>query len=342
LRYIGNKTKLLAFIGATLRRRGIQPGRAVDPFTGTASVAAELKRLGWRVCASDIMEYGYVFARAYVQVDATRAEPDALLAELNALRPAPGFIHEQYTPAGGAGARNQRMYFTPRNGARIDAVRSALHRWRSEGRIDDDVYALLLATLIEAADRVANTTGVYAACVKSWQPNALKPLRLRPPAMTAGNGCHAARGDAATIVAAHEPFDLLYLDPPYNERQYTGYYHIPELIATGWFDGQVEPRGKTGLVTDPAKRSAWSRRRHCVDALESLVASARCRHIMLSYNSEGLIPEAEIERIFRTHGRAATYARHRRSYRRYRSDRDGVGRRYRADTVTEYLYCVAR
>jgi adenine-specific DNA-methyltransferase len=103
-------------------------------------------------------------------------------------------------------------------------------------------------------------------------------------------------------VAAHEPFELLYLDPPYNSRQYTGYYHIPELIATGWFNGDVVPRGKTGLVTDPAKRSDWSRRNRCESALERLVASARCRHIVMSYNSEGLIPETAIARIFREHG----------------------------------------
>lgn len=345
MRYIGNKTKLLAFIGATLRKRGIRPGTALDPFTGTASVAAELKRHGWRVCASDVMEYGYVFARAYVQTDANGIDSgalQALLAELNGLAPSPGFVHEEYTPGGQAGARHQRMYFTPENGARIDAVRSRLHRWQRDGVIDDESRILLLAALLEAADRVANTTGVYAACVKSWQPNALKPLRLEMPPASRGNGCRAARGDALAIVGAHEPFDLLYLDPPYNSRQYTGYYHIPELIATGWFAGKLEPRGKTGLVTDPAKRSEWSRRRRCEGALEQLLASARCRHIVMSYNSEGLIPESSIERIFKAYGRRATFTRHRRSYRRYRSDSDGASRRYRGDAVTEYLYCVDR
>jgi adenine-specific DNA-methyltransferase len=308
-------------------------------------VATELKRIGWRVVASDVMEYGYIFARAYVQIDATRHDAAAiatLLARLNALPPVPGFIHEQYTPGGSTGARNQRMYFTPENGARIDTLRGRLQRQHAAGAIDDDTYTLLLAALIEAADRVANTTGVYAACVKSWQPNARKPLRLAAPAMTPGNGCVAARGDAHGIVAAHEPFDLLYLDPPYNQRQYTGYYHIPELIATGWFDAPVEPRGKTGLVTDPAKRSDWSRRRHCEAALEELVAGARCRHILMSYNSEGLIPEAAIARIFKAYGRRATYARYERRYRRYRSDSDGIGRRYRGDSVREYIYCVDR
>jgi adenine-specific DNA-methyltransferase len=342
LRYIGNKTRLLPFIRRTLRARGITGGSAVDPFSGTASVAAALKAWGFRVHASDVMEYGYVFARAYVAYDGCMDAIGSALAALDALPPQPGFIHEHYSPEGAAGGRFGRMYFTPRNAARIDAMRDALHAWRASGAVSDDGYHVLLAALIEAADRVANTTGVYAAYVKSWQPNALREIRLAAPASVPGRGSSAGRGDALEAVRAQAEFDVLYLDPPYNNRQYTGYYHIPELLATGWHDGRVEPRGKTGLVTDPDKRSDWSRRGRCEEALESLVAAARCRHIVMSYNSEGLIPEPSIERILRAHGRAGTYRRHSVTYRRYRSDADGATRRYRADRVREYLYCVSR
>lgn len=355
MRYIGNKTRLLGFIRRVLRARGIGPGSAVDPFTGTASVASELKRLGFRVIASDIMEYAYVFGRAYVEV---AAEPgfgglageigpaakglENVVAHLNRIPPETGFIHAHYTPAGAEGARHGRMYFTPENAARIDAVRATLHRWRAAGSIEDDAYYLLLAALIEAADRVANTAGVYASFIKSWQPNALAPLELRAPRLIRGNGCLAARRDALDLAAELEPFDLLYLDPPYNARQYPGYYHIPELLATGWFDEAPELRGKTGLVPDDDKRSDWARRSRCEEVFEALVATAPWRRIVMSYNAEGIIPEATIERVLRTYGRARTYRRYAMRYRRYRSDADGENRRYRGDDVVEYLYCVDR
>jgi adenine-specific DNA-methyltransferase len=211
-----------------------------------------------------------------------------------------------------------------------------------DGSLDDDAYHTLLAALLEAADRVANTTGVYAAFVKTWQSNALRPLELRVPPLVHGNGCRSARGDALQTVRDAGQFDLLYLDPPYNSRQYAGYYHIPELIARGWFDEPVETRGKTGLLDDADKRSDWSRSRRCEAAFEELVASARCRHIVMSYNSEGIIPERTIERVLRQHGRRWTYRRYRYTYRRYRADADGVNRQYRGDTVDEYLYCVSR
>jgi adenine-specific DNA-methyltransferase len=62
----------------------------------------------------------------------------------------------------------------------------------------------------------------------------------------------------------------------------------------------------------------------------------------MSYNAEGIIPESTIERVLRRNGRHRTYRRYRLTYRRYRSDADGERRRYRGDSVEEYLYCVSR
>lgn len=355
VRYIGNKTRLLGFIKDTLKRRGIAAGLAVDPFTGTASVAQALKRWGFQVTAADLMHYGYVFARAYVE---TPAEPDFgalgdvvgrhepalrdVVAWLNHLPPRPGFVHRQFSPEGEEGARHGRMYFTPRNAAHIDAVRDILESWRRDGSIGGDAYHVLLASLIEAADRVANTAGVYASFIKSWQSNALRPLKLQVPRLVEGNGCHAERADAAELLARQPRFDVLYLDPPYNGRQYPAYYHVPELLATGWYDVVPELRGKVGLAPDQGKRSDWARRGRCDAALEALLAATDCGHVLMSYNSEGLIPQASIERLLREWGRAGTFKLYRRRYRRYRADADGEHRKYRGDVVEERLYCVAR
>lgn len=335
MRYIGNKTKLLRFIGGALRKRGIKPGLAVDPFSGTASVGRYLKSRQFRVVAGDLMEYAYVLAKAYVEATHLPADCIARIKQLNRLEPRPGFFTTNFSaPA--------RMYFTESNAARVDAIRSQIHAWQHSGEIDGSTAHLLLAALIEACDRVANTTGVYAAYVKSWQPNAVRPLELRTPRIIDGNGCYAYRSDAVDLVASLEAFDLLYLDPPYNSRQYAGYYHIPELLAMGWFHEQPVLRGKTGLLPDRDKRSDWSRRGKCEDALEQLVARARCKHIVMSYNAEGLISEAAIERIFKTYGVAASYQKFTREYRRYRSDSDSENRKYSGDRVQEHLYCVSR
>ena len=355
MRYIGNKRKLIPFIRDALDELGISGGAACDPFAGTASVARFLKDRGFTVTSGDIMSFSHALQWAYVVVDQLPAfealrdtisvEADPLAAALhylNELPPEPGFIHENFSPEGGDGARHDRRYFTPDNAARIDVVRRHIWEWSEAGKLTDDEHFVLLAALLEAADRVANTTGVYAAYVKSWQSNATRQLRLRPPRLLVGTGreCRAFRREALELVRALDPFDLLYLDPPYNTRQYAGYYHIPEIIAEGWFAEIPALRGKTGLPADRDKRSDWSRRRRCEAAFEELVTHARCRHILLSYNSEGIISEECIERVLRMRGRSNTYRVLEHPYKRYRSDRDSENRRYKSDRVTEHLYYV--
>jgi adenine-specific DNA-methyltransferase len=353
VRYIGNKRKLIPFIRQGLGELGIVGASACDPFAGTASVARFLKSHGYAVTTSDVMSFSFALQWAYVVVDRSpefrglagqvAMRGDALqnvIRHLNDLEPRPDFIFEHFCPEGRAGSEHDRRYFTPENAARIDAVRYQIHIWHD--RLTADEHYVLLAALIEAADRVANTTGVYAAFVKSWQPNAHKPLRLRSPRLVTGTGrrCRAFQLDARQLMAEIEPFDLLYLDPPYNTRQYAGYYHIPEIIAEGWYAESPKLRGKTGLPEDRNKRSDWSRRRGCEAAFHDLVNAAPCRHILMSYNSEGIISEECIERTLRERGLGSSYRRLEHAYKRYRSDRDSQTRRYKGDRVTERLYYV--
>jgi adenine-specific DNA-methyltransferase len=368
VRYIGNKTRLLPFIMDTLADLGISPGAAHDACAGTAAVGRELKVHGWRVASSDIMTYSHVFQRAYVVLQRVpsfaelRAGDPELRRALRSprfreaaarrgtgalapvceylarwLEPRGGFIASHYAPARGAG----RMYFTDENAMRIDAIRRRLDEWRTEGLIGDGAFYLLLAALIEGADRVANTAGVYAAYIKSWQPNALRPIDLVPLVPTRGaKGSSAYLGDAEQVAGDLGPVELLYLDPPYNARQYTGYYHIPEIIARGWFDTVPVIAGKTGLprVADRSLRSAWCSAGRAEQALRGLLAASGARHVLVSYNSEGLLDASVLEAALRdasVDGRTRTFTR---EYRRYRADRDHINRRYRADGLRELLY----
>lgn len=390
MRYIGNKTKLLRFIGSVADELGIRPGRAADIFAGTASVAQYLKRRGFAVESCDIMAYSYAFQRAYVEVDAMPgferihvADPDFMavarrpdfLASVESRFAAQDDLFDESRPGGGQGSGGRdalrrvityldtylddltsfvsreyagcpenggegRMYFTASNARRIDAIRTRVHEWRRNELLTEDEAAVLIACLLEAADAVANTTGVYAAFVKSWQSNAVKPLRLREPALATGTGlhCRAHQADANRFVRSLAPVDLAYLDPPYNTRQYSAYYHVPEIIAEGWFEQEPALRGKTGLIPDDHKKSRWSVRRDCVDAFRDLIGHLDAKHVLLSYNNEGIIPLDAVDAVFAEFGRPGTFRRHEIEYARYRADSDRADRVYKADRVTEYVF----
>jgi adenine-specific DNA-methyltransferase len=169
----------------------------------------------------------------------------------------------------------------------------------------------------------------------------LRPIRPTVPPTDSALGCSAFRGRAEALLGEAGAIDLLYIDPPYNERQYPGYYHLPELLAQGW-DPPPELRGKTGLIPDDDLRSDWCRRGRCEAALHSLLDVADARHILLSYNDEGLLPRDSIESAFRETGDPDSFRLFTRDYRRYRSDSDGPRRQYRGDAVRERVYYVKR
>ena len=360
MRYIGNKTRLLGFITRAIDRLGISVGTVHDAFAGTAAVGRALKERGWRVASSDLMTYSYVFQRAYVvaqrapSVGALRAgdprfrsalrsarlrspseSPDGALGTVaeyleRGLEMESGFFTAQFA--------NERMYFTPENAQRIDAIRATLHRWRQARLISEDTYYLLLAALIEGADRVANTAGVYAAYIKSWQPNALRPLELRPIVPMKGpSGSSAHLGDALDVARSLGRIDLLYVDPPYNTRQYPGYYHVPELIARGWSERAPILRGKTGLLPADGQRSAWCSARRVRHALQDLLNATGARHVLVSYNSEGLLPEKVLRATLRAASVDGRVVGFRKTYRRYRADSDHARRQYRSDGLRELL-----
>jgi adenine-specific DNA-methyltransferase len=123
--------------------------------------------------------------------------------------------------------------------------------------------------------------------------------------------------------------DVLYLDPPYNHRQYGANYHVLETIAA--YD-HPELRGVTGMRDYP--RSRYCKPSGARGALEHLITSARARHILMSYNDEGVLSLEEIRRILSLRGEPKTFSH---AYSRFKADSN---REYKRDATVEYLHYV--
>ena len=340
MRYIGNKTRLLSFIFRTLKRSGIGVGSVHDAFAGTASVSRALKEKGWRVHSSDLLMSSYVFQRAYVVAEAADPSLGDMANDLGSLAPVEGFISEHFSPArrGGAGVR---MYFTPENAGRIDAAREQLETWRKSKTISEDSYYLLLAAIIEGADRVANTAGVYASYMKRWQPNAKRRFEVIPEMPVKGaQPAEATLMDATEAAKSIGEVDLLYIDPPYNSRQYVAYYHIPEILARGWSDSAPAIRGKVGLLAGEEGRSQWSHGRRVQKLFSALLAASGARNALISFNSEGHLAPDALQSLLTKASADGKVAHFTQRYRRYRADSEREGRHYHRDMALEHLYLV--
>lgn len=341
MNYIGSKQTLLPFLERVFRR--IATGDEIvfcDLFAGTGAVGRFFKRLGLRIIANDIQYYAYALNKAYLEIDYPprflnllsvykpliddgREPVEQTLSLVNKLHGRRGFISENYAPRGG------RLYYTDENAERVDAIRESLEEWRSEGLISEHEYFYLLCSLLEAIDQVANTASVYGAFLKQFKATALRPLELRAIELSDHvRGCCVFQEDANELIERIE-CDVLYLDPPYNHRQYGANYHVLETIAS---NDRPNLRGVTGMRD-------YARSRYCVpstagEALADLVAKARTQHILFSYNDEGVIGFDEVRRILAMRGRVTTFKT---TYSRFKADRN---RTYKRETTTEYLHHV--
>lgn len=334
MRYIGNKTRLLPFILRVLKRSGLHGGSVHDAFAGTASVGRALKSHGWQVHSSDLLVSSYVFQRAYVV--ASEGDPGSLrlARELNELPPRDGFMTRHFSPAGG------RMYFTAENAGRIDAAREELDTWRQRGKVADDTYYMLLAAIIEGADKVANTAGVYASFMKRWQPNARRRFEVKPEDPAPGPPGTAHLMDATAAAQSIGEIDLIYIDPPYNSRQYVAYYHIPEILARGWSNSAPAVRGKVGLLAGKEGRSDWSHGRRVKKLFSALLGASGARHALVSFNSEGHLEPKTLLGLLKEAAVDGKVAHFQQGYRRYRADSEREGRHYHLDRAVEHLYLV--
>ena len=284
IKYIGSKRTLVPVILEAIQSAG-EARTVIDLFSGTSRVGHALKAAGYRVLANDHNTYAATLARCYVQADAEDVLADAvrLVDEFNRLPGLAGYVTETF-------CRRSR-FFQPKNGERIDAIREAI---AAKG-LEPELEAVMLVSLMEAADRVDSTTGLQMAYLKSWSPRASNDLELRVPEVlpqaAAGKGeAHSLEAiEAARLLSA----DITYLDPPYNQHSYLGNYHVWESLVR-W--DKPEVYGVACKRVDVReRRSVFNSRPRCAAAMQELLAAITSPVIIVSFNNEGFLSGDELE-----------------------------------------------
>lgn len=284
LRYLGSKTLMVERIKALIGPQS--PGALFcDPFGGIGTVGNYMKQNGFQVISGDVLRFAYFFQRTLIQLNATPSF-SGLISEtgenveqfLNTLSSPQGWLIESYC--------EKRNFFTLDNARRIQGCINAIWNWRVKQNINEDEYAFLVASLIQSMDRVANTAGTYYAYLKEYYRKALQPFKFRFLRPAQGKyPCQCFLEDANTLVRRH-PCQILYLDPPYNTRDYTKYYHLPETIAIGEIP---IPVGKSGVPIRQETRSPYIQQTKVERAFQELLASSRCEMLLFHYTDNGLL-----------------------------------------------------
>lgn len=291
IKYLGSKRRLISRIVAIVR--ATRPtGTVVDLFSGTSRVGHALKHAGYRVLANDYAAYAHALATCYVVADREdwAAPAEALLGELMQVPPESGYVTATF-------CRDAR-FFTPANGARIDAIRAEI-----EARgLPEPLRAIALVSLMEAADRVDSTTGVQMAYLKDWAPRASRSLELRLPRLLprAPSGPGESHMMDAVEAARRLSGDIAYLDPPYNQHSYLGNYHIWETLIR-W--DSPEPYGVARKRKDTrTRRSDFNSKVRHRAAMSRVLSEIDAEVVIVSFNDEGFLTRDDLTGMLEERG----------------------------------------
>jgi adenine-specific DNA-methyltransferase len=245
MRYLGNKTRCLDMIFSTIQTclskmqmREEEEAVIFDAFGGTGAVTQFLNWKKFSVISNDINDYSFrlCFSRNSIlssdlTFDNLQMTMKDVLAKLNTCKKK-GFVYYNYSP--NPELPFERKYFTNENAEKIDGIRTQIEEWYQEKKITEKEYHFLVALLIETVSLYSNIPGTYGAFNTNWDSRAIRSLELVPEmaeklfAQTPnGKTFHADIRDIISDIDC----DILYLDPPYNERDYSMYYHVLETIS---------------------------------------------------------------------------------------------------------------
>ena len=309
--YIGNKRKLLPLIYSAIEKTGVKSGTFFDVFAGSGVVSRLAKTAGFKVIANDWEPYAEIINNAYVAINQAPSFEslggmDAAIEALNLLPGIEGYIAKHYCPADDEhyDVARERMFYTQRNGRRIDAMREQIAQWRCDGKIDVSEETVLLATLIYQASYCSNTSGVFKGFHCGWG-GATKTawyrirsfLTLDTPLFHDNNQQNLVFRDDSNKLAGEIECDIAYLDPPYNQHQYGSNYHLLNTVAL-WDKPQISQyisdngdRDKAAIRKDwrTLRRSSYCYKSTALDTFTNLVNNLNARFILLSYSTDGLI-----------------------------------------------------
>ena len=328
LNYIGSKFQLLEWINETIKIKtswtSLEGKTIADLFSGTGIVSYYFRTSKAKVISNDVELYSSIITHALTRsIYSTKCIEVILLIQTeineNKYLLSAGYITINYSPYG----ENERMFFTIDNAKRIDYIRNRIEQLKSE--LSDDEYKFIIASLIISADAISNVPAVYGCYLKKFKAKSIKKLILKPVhdiILLPDNESKTFNNDILEllpIINSNIPnLDIVYLDPLYNERQYSKNYFPLNMIALTPEQQLLELplKGKTGIPESCFMSPFCKKRKLVEDSFEKLFSTLDTKWIFLSYNSESIVSKEKILEIAGKYGEVSFVER---DYKRFKS-----------------------
>ena len=271
-RYLGCKSRLITFIHKIVEENCPDITSVADIFAGTGVVADSFADTH-KVIVNDILESNLCAYHTFFSdepYDAAKVE--ALIASYNEAAP----LEDNYYSLNFADT-----YLSAANMRKVGYIRRDIDARFASGGLTYREKCALITSLLYAIDRIANTVGHYDAYRRGGDLTA-ELILATPEVKTRGFRNEIYKEDA-NVLAESLDADLVYIDPPYNSRQYSDAYHFLENVALG-----TEPpvTGVARKMDRSALKSHYCTAR-AESAFEDLINKLKTRYILVSYNNTG-------------------------------------------------------
>lgn len=314
-RFLGNKYKLLGFIEDIANEKCNGFSVFCDIFAGSGVVGERFNEKNIKVISNDLLSCNYTPLKAFLGISKINlSEVEKKINQLNELEAAEDNYFSNHFG---------NTYFSLDNARKIGAIREKIEEIAS----DENEKAVLVTSLLYAVDKVANTVGHYDAFRRKL--DTIQPIRLLVPDFEPENNENNEiyKEDANQLIRKIS-CDVLYIDPPYNSRQYSDAYHLLENLTT-WekppVQGKAKKMDRSHLKSDYCLQSAPK-------AFADLISNADCKHILVSYNnteekkdgrSNARISDEQIINALKARGKVEIFERDYKAFTTGRSDTDG-------------------
>lgn len=352
MNYIWSKKILLKFIYESIMKI-VEKRNFIfsDLFAWTGIVWRYFKEKWHSVISNDLQYYSYILNKNYIWNNTDlyftgllSIIPELLVWDVNTykeivinyLNKLPGkkwFIYKNYSTWWTKWQEHERMYFSDENAMKCDSIRTQIEDWKKSGSINENEYYFLLTSLLENIDKVANTVSVYWAFLKKLKKSAQNLMMLKPANFFLNDHEHKVYNSDVNELIKNTSHDVVYLDPPYNERQYSANYHVLETIAK--YDSP-EIRWKTWMRDYSMQKSLYCRKAEVKNSFRELIQNIDAKYVFLSYNCEGLMSFNDIKEVMSERWEYWVFTK---EYRRFKADKT-ESRNHKKDSVTEYLHYV--
>lgn len=268
-RYLGAKTRLLDFIDQVVAEHTENVKSVADVFAGTGIVSKYFMDRNMELYVNDLLDSNFLCYQAFLGTSAV--DDDKILKAISSMNKLPA-VEDNYVSL-----NYGNKYFSVENARKIGEAREFI----DSGNFNKRERAILLTSLIYAMDKVANTVGHYDAYRKKM--DTIAPIKFKLPNYNKqlNKKVHLFHEDANQLVKSISA-DLVYIDPPYNSRQYGDVYHVLENVVD-WKKPKL-----FGVAMKPKDRSKTKSRYSTAkapEAFDALIQSINSRYILVSYNN---------------------------------------------------------